>query len=207
MEELSFQRSNIDKVFKALGRGKVAVIPTDTLYGICGQALNKKTVKRIYRLRKRSPDKPCIILISSVSNLRTFGVYPNVTQKNILKKVWPGPVSVILPCRNTKFAYLHRGTYTLAFRLPANYGLRQAIKKTGPLVVPSANLEGQTPATKVDEAKKYFGKKVDYYLRAGTLKSKPSTLIELQGSKIKVLRKGLRFSKNGVRKSNILAKW
>jgi L-threonylcarbamoyladenylate synthase len=123
MQILSFQKKDIQKVFAGLAKGKIAVIPTDTLYGIVGQALNKKTVERIYKLRKRNPSKPFIVLIASYADLKKLGAKITVQQKKILKKLWPGPVSVILSCPSKNMTYLHRVTNTLALRMHANHGL------------------------------------------------------------------------------------
>src|SRR3989344_6677454 len=100
-----------------LTRGSLAVMPTDTLYGIMGQADNEPLVNRIYSLRKRNPDKPCIILIGDSNELRKFGIVLTEMQINIIKK-YKEPTSFILDCPDEKFSYLHRGTKTLAFRIP-----------------------------------------------------------------------------------------
>ncbi|NUQ57634.1 MAG: Sua5/YciO/YrdC/YwlC family protein, partial [Candidatus Paceibacter sp.] len=76
-----------------------------------------------------------------------------------------------------------------AFRLPNDEYLRDLISQTGPLVAPSANLEGMPPATTIDAAEKYFGDKVDFYLDGGKAESSPSKLIKIEGDKIIELRK------------------
>ena len=177
-----------------LKRGGVGVLPTDTIYGIVGSALNKKTVERIYRLRRRNRKKPMIILIGSLRDLSQFGILPTPKTRAILKKLWPGKISVILPIANKtsqkRFAYLHRGTNTLAFRLPRNKRLRALLEKIGPLVAPSANPDGLPPAKTVSQAKKYFGRRVDAYFGSGKRISPPSTLISIQDGICTVLRKG-----------------
>jgi L-threonylcarbamoyladenylate synthase len=175
-------------VAEVLVAGGVGVLPTDTIYGIVGSALDKKVVEKIYRLRKRNRKKPMIVLISSLGDLKKFGVQVTPTTRKILQKAWPGKVSVILPSRSKKVAYLHRGTNAIAFRMPKPAWLRKLLVKTGPLVAPSANIEGKPPARTVGEAKKYFADKVDFYVDAGRLVSKPSTLIELRGGTVRVLR-------------------
>jgi L-threonylcarbamoyladenylate synthase len=177
-----------------LGRGDVGILPTDTLYGIVGSALRPRTVKRIYKLRRRNPAKPMIILIGDVRDLARFGVRPDKATLKILKRVWPGKVSVVLPLKTPagrrKFAYLHRGTNTLAFRFPEPAWLRALVRETGPLVAPSANFEGRPPARTVKEAKNYFGDNVRFYIDAGSLRSKPSTLIKIANGHVELLRKG-----------------
>lgn len=179
------------KIQKILSSDGVGVLPTDTLYGLVGSALSRNAVLRIYKLKKRNSRKPLIILISSFRDLARFGVKPDAKTKKILQKAWPGKVSVILPCRNEKFRYLHRGTNTLAFRLPAEKHLRVLLSKTGPLVAPSVNPEGKPPARTIREAKKYFGDAVDFYVDGGALRSLPSTLIKIQNGHIVVRRRGV----------------
>ena len=98
----------------------------------------------------------------------------------MLLKYWPGPVSIILDCLDEKFSYLHRGTKTLAIRLPAQDSLKALLTEVGPLIAPSANPEGLLPAEDIKEAKKYFGDSVDYYMDRGRITGKPSKLIKLQ---------------------------
>ncbi len=178
------------KIIKTVKNGGVGVLPTDTLYGLVGSAFSKKAVARIYRLKDRSQKKPLIILISSVDDLEPFGINLNAATEKILQKFWPGKVSVVLSCNKSGFFYLHRGTQSLAFRLPRKKSLIKILKKTGPLVAPSANPEGEEPAKNIREAKKYFESKIDFYVSGGTLDSEPSTLIEIKNKKIKILRLG-----------------
>lgn len=199
---------------KILKKGGIGVMPTDTIYGLLGSALNPKTVERIYEVRKRRPDKPLIILISSITDLKKFGIKISKEVEIILKKYWPGKVSIILPLskgklegvqdtnhrsrvklgmtnkEEDKFSYLHRGTNTLAFRLPKNKWLQELLKETGPLVAPSANPEGSPPATDIKEAQEYFGNQADFYLPGKIDSDEPSTIIEITDGKIKVLREG-----------------
>lgn len=180
---------NILQLNKLLHKGKIAVIPTDTVYGIVGLALNPRTVEEIYKLRKRTKDKPMIILISGISDLAKFEIKISRETLRILKKLWPNPVSIILPCFSEKFTYLHRGKKSLAFRMPKDKWITDLLKKTGPLVAPSANIEDQDPAETIETAKKYFGDKV-FYVNHGKIIAAPSTLIEIEKEKINVLRQG-----------------
>lgn len=170
----------INELIKIIKKGGIGVLPTDTLYGLVGAAFSQKAVARIYKVRRRNPKKPLIILIGSFGDLKKLGIRTDGRINGFLKKIWPGPVSVILPCPAKKFYYLHRGTKTLAVRMPKLSWLRQLIGKTGPLVAPSANLAGRPPALTVKEAKKYFNKRVDFYLNRGRRLSSPSLLIEIR---------------------------
>lgn len=185
-------KNNWDKVQKVLKASGVAVIPTDTLYGMVGSAYSKNAVEKVYKIKGRDEGKPCIVLISKFSDLEKFGVNIPKEQNTFLQNIWPGKVSVILPCTDKKFQYLHRGTKTIAFRMigPRNRNLYKLLNNVGPLVAPSANPQGSIPASSVWEAEKYFGNKVDIYACGHTRKSLPSTLITFLNNKPKVLRKG-----------------
>ncbi|MDO8573793.1 MAG: L-threonylcarbamoyladenylate synthase [Candidatus Daviesbacteria bacterium] len=182
---------NEHTIIDLLKKGKIGVMPTDTIYGIIGSALNPLTVEEIYALRKRDTSKPMIILISSLDDLSDFDIVLSSEQRDFLKKVWPNPISVILPCPAERFFYLHRGKKSLAFRMPDNKLLLRILQQVGPLVAPSANLEKEKPAETINEAKKYFRKKIPFFVNGGKLKSKPSTMIRLyEDGKQIVLREG-----------------
>jgi L-threonylcarbamoyladenylate synthase len=189
-------REDLDwmKAALLLKEGAIGVIPTDTIYGICTSAFNKKSVEKVYKLRKRNPNKPCIILISSFDDLKKFNVKLKFWQRKILQKLWPGKISAILSCRDAKFSYLHRGTNSLSFRLPKDKLILNILKISGSIIAPSANWEGYEPARNVKSAQRYFVNKV-FYLDRGNLISKPSTLIDLREKKIKILREGEEIEK------------
>ena len=107
-----------EKPENVLTAGGIGIMPTDTLYGLVGSAFSKKAVARIFKIKKRNPKKPLIVLIGSTADLRRFCIRIDKKTGNILSRFWPGNVSVILSCPHRRFAYLHRGTKTLAFRLP-----------------------------------------------------------------------------------------
>ncbi len=170
---------NDKNLIKMLLNNKVVVMPTDTIYGIVGNALNSNVVNRIYDVRKRADDKPCIILIGDIKDLEKFSVHLSNEQKEKTKEYWPGPVSIVLDCIDQKLFYLHRGTQTLAFRMPKQMGLLELLKETGPLIAPSANLEGLSPANNIHEAKNYFHESVDLYVDGGERGGEASKVIKL----------------------------
>lgn len=168
------QEQTIKEIGESIKRGEIGIIPTDTIYGIVCSALSKQSVEKLYKIRKRNKKKPVIVLIGSVNDLKLFNVS---IPKKIINNYWPGRVSIIMDCEN--FEYIHRGKKSIAFRLPKNENLVKILKISGPIIAPSANIEGEEPAKNITEAKKYFGDKVNFYLDTGELKSKPSKIISL----------------------------
>ena len=165
------------------------MIPTDTIYGIVASALSRSAVASVYRLRRRDPKKPSIILIGDSDDIGAFGVRLTPSQKAVLNHIWPGKFSVVFKVPPGR-RYLERGTGSLAFRLPRERVLRRFLMISGPLIAPSANFEGNPPALDVAGARKYFGDRVDLYVDRGPKKGAPSTLVAFQGRRLKVLRAG-----------------
>ena len=188
--KIPWTKKSIPRISAAIRKGQMVVLPTDTLYGLIGSASNKKAVRRMYVLRKRDLDKPFIILAASQKDLTIFGIELTDAQKKILKKLWPGPVSVIVPLIPKKFTYLHRGTKSIAIRVPKKGLLSELLKQTGPLVAPSANTQGNEPATTITEAQAYFGSHVPLYADGGKKQGKASTLVRLEATGVTVLRQG-----------------
>lgn len=173
---------------KTLKSGGIAVIPTDTIYGIVASVFDNSAVEKVYKLKRRNPQKPCIVLISSFVDLKLFNIVFDAKQTKYVDKYWPGSTSIILPCVDSKFRHVHRGTNSIAFRLPNRRKLLKLISQTGPLIAPSANIEGTPSAQTIIQAKKYFGDQINCYMDGGKLIGKPSRLIDLLGKSPKIIR-------------------
>lgn len=177
---------NNQKLFDVLLQGGLVVMPTDTIYGILGSALSREAVGRIYEARHRNPGKPNIILIGDIKELDKFSIALSEKQASKLKEYWPdspkegfAPTSIVFDCAEDSLEYLHRGTKTLAFRLPHTKDFRDFLNIVGPLSAPSANPEGLPPAGRISEAEKYFGNSVDLYVDGGELFGQASRVIKL----------------------------
>lgn len=170
------------KITDHLMNNKIAVLKTDTLYGLVARADSPDAVEEIYGLKKRDSQKPLIILISSIEQISLFDVALDESIKKKLANFWPGKVSIILDVkkRAQQLEYLHRGSYSLAFRLPQKKNLTDLIGITGPLVAPSANPQGMEPAVNIAQAKEYFGNSIEYYLDEGEVfDNTPSKIIKI----------------------------
>ena len=185
-------KSNWIKAEKVLRDEGLVVLPTDTLYGLVARVDSKKVIEKIYKIKERDKSKALIVLISSLKDLEKFEIKLSKEEAKILKKFWPGEVSVLLICKTAKWKYIHRGTKEIAFRMigSKNINLFNLLKKVGPVVAPSANLESFAPAETIKEAQSYFESNVDLYINSGRRKGDPSTLIRIKNSKVEILRQG-----------------
>lgn len=178
-----------ENLIKILQGGGVVVMPTDTIYGIVGKAKNRDTVERIYEIRRRSPEKSCIILISKIEDLLNFKIILTPEQEKEILSDQDKPTSFILDCKDDDFEYLHRGIQSLAFRIPKNQDLKNLLENTGPLIAPSANPEGLPPSKNIAEAKKYFDNTVDIYIDGGEIRGEASRILKLdKDGKVTIIR-------------------
>lgn len=191
MKVYELNQQNTQEAINILNQHGVAILPTDTIYGIHAKALSQEVVERVYQLKSRDEQKPFIIIISSLNDLKLFNVFIAPQVKTFLEKIWPNPISVILPCSDEKFSYLHRDLKSLAFRFPNNQFLLEVLKQTGPLISTSANLSGQPPATSINQVTQNFGDQIDIYIDQGELAGVSSTVLKISDdNQLQVLREG-----------------
>ena len=177
-------KKNID----ILKNGGVGIVPTDTIYGIACSVYNKEALDRIFELKGRDENKPPVVIISDIKDLEIFGIDISLKVREFIDKYWPGKVSIIFQV-SPEYSYLDKGR-GLAIRLPSVEKIKEFLKETGPLATSSANTQGLPPAKNIEEARKYFSDKLDFYEDWGDLVSEPSTLVKIDGDKIEVLRQG-----------------
>lgn len=179
------------EIAAALLAGKVGVMPSDTQYGLFCIAEDQQAVERVYAIRNRNQAKPCVVLAASLEQLLDIDGLDRNTLL-MAERYWPGPVSVVVPCKKSLLPHIHRGTSTIALRVPDKPDMQALLEKTGLLMAPSANPEGQPPAATVAEAHAYFGESVDFYVDAGELANKlPSTIISFdEDGLVTTLRQG-----------------
>lgn len=173
----------MNELQEAIKNDKVAVIKTDTLYGIIASADSEVAVEKVFHLKNRNRSKACIVLIADTSNLKYGDTIAEWSEK------YEGPVSVIVPA-SYEPDWITRGGDSVAYRIPKNQRVIDILRATGPVIAPSANPEGLEPARDIAEAKGYFGQGVAIYQDDGPTSEniKPSTIIKISGDKIDIIR-------------------
>ncbi len=183
---------NLNKAKKILEKNKIIAVPTETVYGLAGNAYSNKSVKRIYNLKKRPKKNPLIIHYYNLDLLKKDAKY----DKNFLKlykKFSPGPLTYILKKRkNSKVSkFANAKLKTIAVRFPKNKVIRSLLKKLSfPLAIPSANIStGVSPTEPLDVVDE-FKNKVKFILNGGkSIIGLESTVINLS-NKPRILRPG-----------------
>lgn len=181
----------------SLRQGQVAVLPTDTIYGLSCRADDADALKKIYRLKKRDKNKPFLILVSDLKMLKRYTVC-SPSQVRKLKNIWlesSRPTTVILKNKSKLPKELISASRGLAVRLPKSVFLIKIIKELAcPLISTSVNLSGQSALTKITEIIEYFKDKKyqpELIVSAGkSQRKKISRVIDLRDLKeLKILRK------------------
>ena len=175
---------------KLIFQGAVGVFPTETFYGLGGNALDQNAVERVFVCKKRSVEKSLLILVQR-DWLLDFAV---VTEKvaRLLDEFWPGALTVVLPANKNLPDFLKGPGNTIAVRhSPSKFvdELLGILKK--PLIGTSANLSGQPSCQTVDEAYRQLGPSVDFWLDGGITKGgMPSTMLDATEPNFRIIREG-----------------
>lgn len=180
------KKVNLKEAAELINQGKVGVIPTDTVYGLCAKANDRQAVKKLYGLKARE-SKPGTLIAVDIEQLVELGLKKRYLTP--FEHYWPGAISIIIPTGFT-LDYLHLGKMSLAVRIPKNDNLQNLLMQTGPLATTSANLPGEHPADTIEQAHKYFGDKLDFYVDGGILSGQSSTIIQVIDDAVKVIREG-----------------
>ncbi len=166
----------LDELADVLRAGGVALLPTDTIYGLHAIATDQQAVGRIRAMKGRGDDKPFVIIASSVEQLRDLGaVIPEQ-----LSGIWPAPLTAILASDDA----------TIAARIPDLGWLRALLERTGPLVSTSANRSGEPPVMRPDLLLRDVQNGLDALLDKGPREGKPSTIVDFTGSEPRLIREG-----------------
>lgn len=176
--------SNIEDAVKAIKQGQLAVIPTDTVYGIAADPGNVDAVKRLIAAKKRDAGKPIALLASDVESIIAFGAVMNEQETALAKAFWPGALTLVM---NVKDAVPE------GFRIPDLAISREVIKQCGGVLrVSSANLSGEPPAlTAKEAAAALVNEDIAVFLDAGPVKvGVASTVISASSGEIKIFREG-----------------
>ena len=184
--------SNIKKAIKHLNKNECVAIPTETVYGLSGNAYSNKACEKIFRLKKRPKDNPLIVHYYNNIELRKDCNFDN-RFLDLYKKFCPGPITFVLNLhKNSKISKIATNKRnSLAIRFPKHPVTRALLKKLKfPLAAPSANLSSKVSAVRSIDVKEDFGNKIKYILEGGKSKiGLESTIIDLR-KEPKILRVG-----------------
>ena len=181
-----------------ISRGGLAAFPTETVYGLGGDAFNPLALAKIFEVKNRPRFDPLIVHIASMDTLEKIAdlsLPDTQTLKNLAaltEKFWPGPLTLILPKQKTIPDLATSGLPTVAVRLPAHSAARRLIElSTGAIAAPSANPFGYLSPTSAEHVADMLGEKVDIILDGGPTRfGLESTVLDMSREQARILRPG-----------------
>ena len=181
--------NGIKKSVEIIENGGIIVFPTDTVYGIGCNPYDANAVKKIYQIKSREKIKSLPVLASSIEIVKQISTIDEFTEK-IIKKYWPGPLTLILKLKDQKLKKSLNLEDKIAVRIPNSVCTLKLLNKCNLIVGTSANVSGDSSFTNPQECIKNV-KNYDVFVDGGTITSKgESTIIEIENEKIHVIREG-----------------
>jgi L-threonylcarbamoyladenylate synthase len=187
--------AQIETIARVLGGGGIAVLPTDTIYGLHARATETKAIERLFAAKRRPPNQPLAVLCADLDQIRAMGVSAPSEILDALGALWPAPLTAVLPTEPPIAAAAGRNT--IAVRIPALGWLRELLRETNPLASTSVNLSGERAIYSTNEIPMELLSAVDIVLDCGELRGASSTLVDFTVTPPDVLREGeFRFTQN-----------
>ena len=184
--------TEIGKIALAIRQGALAVLPTDTVYGLVCTAFRPEPIADLYRLKRREEKQPTALLASSVDVLLECIPEFRGSSEAVARALLPGPFTLVLLNPARRFRWLSEGRPgTIGVRVPALSGPTAAIvERLGAIVATSANLSGGPDPRRLDEVPAPIRAGVVAAVDGGELPGTPSTVIDLSGPEPVILRAG-----------------
>ncbi|MCX5694616.1 MAG: L-threonylcarbamoyladenylate synthase, partial [Candidatus Omnitrophica bacterium] len=183
VDPLHLQDEDIRQAAKILADGGLVIIPTETVYGIAANALDKKALNRLYKIKSRPKNKPFAILIAQEHKVQELAVDVPVAAYKLMYEFWPGPLTVLLKSL---------GQGKVGLRMPDHpVALAIARQSAVPLACPSANISDQPAPVNFAQAIKDMDGLVDLAIDAGSAKiGLESTVVDLSIEPLRIVRSG-----------------
>lgn len=173
-----------------LQRGGIVAYPTETFYALGVKFDLEESLKKLYKIKNRPLEKALPLIIGNTELLYLLTDSINATAISLMKKFWPGPLTLVFPAKGNLSNYITAGTYKIAVRIPGeSFALRLAKRANFPITATSANTSGNPPAQEAKTVTYYFDDKIDLLVDGGhTPGGSPSTIVDVTGDEIKILR-------------------
>ena len=180
----------IDRIKHELKNGGAVVLPTETVYGIFAKALDEKAVDHVYQLKGRPRDKALNLNVASLDDILNFSNNQPTYLQQLVENFLPGPLTIILEANDKVPCWVNSNLTTVGFRMPNHPITLELIREFGPLIGPSANISGCKSGLNFKQILEDFDGEVFGLEDDDFLTGHDSTILDLTGKKVKILRQG-----------------
>lgn len=181
-----------DELVGIMRVGGLVAVPTETVYGLAGNGLDKKAVAEIYEVKGRPEVKPLSLMVHDAASMERYCENVPPQAYTLAKKFWPGPLTIVMKAKPCVPEIVRAGGETVGLRCPDHPLTLELLEKSGvPFAAPSANPSGEPSPKNADSVLKYFDGKIDAVLDGGECGiGCESTLIDLSRTPYRILRQG-----------------
>ena len=180
----------MEKIKQELEKGGAVVLPTETVYGLFAKALDKKAVDHVYQLKRRPRDKALNLNVASLDDILNFSKNQPTYLQQLLESFLPGPLTIILEANDKVPYWVNSNLTTVGFRMPSHPITLKLIREFGPLIGPSANISGCESGVNFKRILEDFDQEILGLEDDSFLTGHDSTILDLTGKKVKILRQG-----------------
>ncbi|MDQ0221720.1 L-threonylcarbamoyladenylate synthase [Streptococcus moroccensis] len=181
----------LSRLVEIIGKGGSLILPTETVYGLFADALSEDAVRHVYKLKQRPVDKAMNLNVATIDAIYAFSKEQPDFLPQLFDHFLPGPLTIILKANEHVPVWVNSGLDTVGFRLPNHPVTREIIKRTGPLIGPSANVSGASSGKVYEEIKSQFEEQLFGFADDEAITGQDSTILDLSGEYAKILRQGL----------------
>ena len=184
--------SDINYAIELLNRQELVGIPTETVYGLAGNAYNADAIAKIFKVKERPSFDPLIVHSSDLDRIKDFVIEIPDKAQELASHFWPGPLTLILKRKPIIPDLVTSGLDTVAVRIPNHaYALKVLENVDFPVAAPSANPFGYVSPTKAEHVDEQLGDKISYVLDGGDCRvGIESTIVNIDGDEATILRLG-----------------
>lgn len=184
--------NKLNKPAEIIKNGGIVIFPTETVYGIGTNGLDSKAIEKLYKLKKRPYNKPISLLVSDMNMVDLLAKDITDIEYKLMKKFFPGPLTIILKKRECVPAILTAGQDTVGIRIPSGEIARKLIEYVGnPISTSSANISGKSSKTNMKNMIEDFKEEVDYFIDGGECEiGISSTVVQVIDGLPNIIREG-----------------
>ena len=180
----------LDEAKRVLENSGVIAFPTETVFGFGVYFDDINAYNLLNQIKRRPEDKPYTMMLSNKEEIEKYA-YLTPRDKKIIGAFIPGPITVLLKAKEIVPNHVTHGTGIIGLRVPDMKNIQDLLAFLGkPLLVPSANRSGEKPFLTKEEVRKEFGEEIGYIYPENALGLAPSTIIDLTGDDVKIVREG-----------------
>lgn len=179
-----------DRIAEVLVAGGVAVLPTDTVYGLAAMPDDRAALARVFALKGRSADVPVAVLCATPAQALASAGAVRASAAVLAAQHWPGPLTLVLPRHPDLEWDLGEPRSTIGVRCPDHELIRRVTDRVGPIAATSANRHGEPTPTTASAAADSLTGPVDLIVDGGEIEGSASTVVDATGERPVVLRQG-----------------